>query len=862
MSRASVVLGATFVVVCAAVVSWLWLSSSDPAVEHDDAPSAVANTVPPDDDANVPDRAERTDALAKAVETAVPQRVDVPAEAEPRSAATTRAIVRGRIVLADGQPAATADVRLHGWEANSERVIRHGKPVGWKDPTPELDANGSFRFEFEPPAAYQFALDVRANGHSALSWRWVELAAGSDTDVGVVTLNRGCVVEGDVVDAKGRPVSFPVRIRLEINAPSFGSAGAPRDSFAMVDATTGSFRIDDANPGPARVCALGNDGSTFGEARVDVTRDAVTRCRIVYAGPDLQRAIALSARCEKLHVFGLQDPRSVVLSGHPNGPLDGSAAEGGTSPIGGWGSFRWIDLPVGRYSLSIDDPRFLPWTKSEVRTGEVVRAALVGSCSVALTVIDPTTRQPVKPSRIRLRYLAATFAPNEFVLEDGADDHVDGVYGGIVPDGKMMLIVEADGFAPAEVELGKLEPRTTIARSVELARGATLRGRVIAQGSTQGRGGVTVRLRSGRPPEPKAFFLPQQLDERSRDAVTDADGGFAFDGLMAGPYVLWAERNASLAITKVPIDLRAGESVTHDLVIPMSGSLRARIAWRAELPPKGVRVAVRVPRADDRREPTAFELFESFGDAPKPIVAEVADDGSFAIESVPIGVVELWLSMPTPILRFGAGSLLGNPQVLALGNVTIEADRETTAEFDLGAQHPGFARVRIVTNENEVAGLEVVARARVDATTSEARATGSLDANGDVVLGPFLPGPYELLVKHANDAWISMIEAGVTIRAAEVTTARHEIALHRGAVALYDAEGHPLAHRSFAFERLGVRSARWTTDAAGRVELLFPSFSGSIVDAASRATNPSASVGVPITWPPASGELRIVWPSR
>lgn len=862
MIRSPVVIGATFVVVCAAVVSWIWLSSSEPAVAVMDTPAAVTDSVEPAADAAASDLTTNAESSAEPVEAAVPSRVDVPTEVDPGSSATTRAIVRGRVVLSDGQPGVAADLRLHGWEANSERVIRYGKPVGWKDPIPELDANGSFRFEFEPPAAYQFALDVRAEGHSALSWRWVELAADSEIDVGVVSLTRGCVVEGDVVDADGRPVSFPVRIRLETNALAMGSAGAPRDSFAMVDATTGKFRIDDANPGAARVCALGNDGSTLGDAHVEVTRDAVTRCRIVHSGPDPSRAIGLSARCEKLHVFGVQDPRSVVLSGHPNGPLDGTAAAGGTSSIGGSGSFRWIDLPVGRYSLSIDDPRFLPWAKGEVRTGEVVRAALVGSCSVALTVIDPTTRQPVKPSRVRLRYVAASFAPNEFVLEDGAEDHVDGVYGGIVPEGKTMLIVEADGFAPAEVELGKLEPRTTIVRSVELARGATLRGRVTAQGSTQGRGGVTVRLRSGRPPEPRALFLPNQLDERSRDAVTDADGRFEFDGLMAGPYVLWAERNASLAITKVPLDLRAGETIAHDLVIPASGSLRARLEWRAELPPRGIRVAARVPPEDDRREPTAFELFESIGDAPKRSFAEIADDGTFVIESVPIGVVELWLSMPTPIIRFGAGSLLGNPQVLALGNVTIEADHESTAEFDLGAHHPGFARVRIVTNESELAGIGVCARSRINATTSETRATGSLDALGDVVLGPLLPGPYDVLVTHANDAWFTTIEAGISIRAAETTSAQHEIALHRGAIALYDAQGLPLAHRSFAFERLGDRSARWTTDASGRVELVFPSFSGSIVDTSIRATNPAAAGGVPISWPPAAGELRIVWPAQ
>lgn len=861
MSRRPVVIGATFVVVCAAIVSWIGLSSSEPAADLGDAPAAVTESVAPAAEAAAADLTTSSASSAETVEAAVPSRVDVPAEVEARSTATTRAIVRGRVVRSDGQPAVDADVRLHGWEANSERVIRHGKPVGWKDPTPVLDATGSFRFEFDPPPAYQFALDVRAEGHSSLAWRWAELAAGSETDVGLVTLTQGCVVEGDVVDADGRPVSFPVRVRLEIDTRPSRQGGRATDSHAMVDAATGTFRIVDAHPGAARVRALGNDGTSLGDVAVEVTRTAVTRCRIVSSGPDPARAVLLNAQCENLYVFGIEDPRHVVLSGHPDGPLDGTAASGGTAPIGGSSSLRWVDLPVGRYSLSIDDPRFLPWTKSEVRTGDVVRATLVGSCSVALTVLDPTTHRPLTPSRVRVRYVGANFGPNEFVLADDADGHVDGVYGGIVP-GNTLLIVEADGFAPAEIELGKLEPRTTIARSVELARGATLRGRVTAQGSAQGRSGVTVRLRSGRPPEPRALFMAQQLDDRSRDAVSDANGQFTFEGLMAGPYVLWAQRDQSIATAKEPLDVRAGETLTHDLVIPASGSLRARIVWRAELPPTGIRIAARSPRPDERREPSAFELFESIGDTRKPNVAEVADDGSFAFGAVPVGVVELWLSMPVPNVRFGSGSLMGNPQMFKLANVAIEADRETSAEFDLGANHPGFARVRIATSEPEVAGIDVNARSRIDATSSETRAAGSLNEHGDVVLGPLLPGPYDLLVTHANDAWFTTIEAGISIRAAETTSATHEIALHRGTLALFDAQGLPLADRSIAFERLGVRSARWTTNASGRVELVFPTFTGSVVDPSDRATNTRSAQGVPITWPPASGELGIVWPSK
>ncbi|MBL8767590.1 MAG: carboxypeptidase regulatory-like domain-containing protein, partial [Planctomycetes bacterium] len=689
----------------------------------------------------------------------------------------TCAVVRGRLVLADGRPATHASVQLHGWGADSERRIRHGVPQDWQDPTTKLDDAGGFSIAFDPPRAFQFSLDVRCDGHAPLSWRWSELVAGSTTDIGTVTLTDGCVVEGDVVDASGRPIQFAARVALESSFTPRGPAGESTSSHVDVDMNSGSFRFVDAPPGAVRVFATGSDGSYLGDTRCEATRTAAARCRIVYSGPDPTRAILLSARCEDHQAFQIGDPKQVVLSGHPNGLLNGTHA------IGGSNSFRWIDLPLGRYSLSIDDPRFLPWTKSEVRTGEVVRAALVGSCSVALTVIDPTTRQPVKPSRVRLRYPGATFSPNEFVLEDGSDGRDDGVYGGIVPD-ETVLIVEASGFAPAEIDLGDLEPRTTIARSIELAPGAMLRGRVTAQGSAMGRGGVTVRLRSGEPAASRSLFLPGEIDDRAHDATTDVEGNYAFDGLMAGPYDVWAERNGAIATAKQRIDVRAGEAATRNLVLPASGSLRARILWKAELPPTGLRIAALAPSRPGLRPPSAFQMFEAIGDTMKPNVTALATDGSFAFDALPIGEIALWIAMPTPSFAVGVAMVQGEPQTFAFAKVSIEADRETTAEFDLGASHPGFARVRIATNGREVAGIRVRALSPSGAVNAMARASGALDANGDVDLGPLSPGTYDLLVMHANVAWFTRLSAGLTIRAAETAHAEHRITLHRGTITL------------------------------------------------------------------------------
>ncbi len=837
-----------------ALVAGLWWSSDDSAAPpsattNDSTPvSAAAPThdVTPKPASNPPD---------PSVHTTEPVRSGLSPSTAPNPTTRSPAIVRGRVVFAEGQPAVAAVIRLHGWEANAERVIRHGTPVGWKDPAPSIDPSGAFTFEFDPPAAYQFALDVCAKGHAGLAWRWVELAVGSETDVGDVVLPKACVVEGEVLDAAGQPLPFPVRVRLESSTKAPGPGGEARDSSALVNATTGAFRIDDAHAGSSRIAAFGYDGEYLGDARVLAEHAAVAHCRITYAGPDLTRVVKLHAHCPKYTLFGFDDPDVVVLQGHPSGPM---TARNATS---GMNSYSWSDLPIGRYSLTIDDPRFLPWTKTEVRTGDSVQAVLVGSCAIALTVLDPSTRKAVQPARVRVRYQGVNFSPNEFVIEDGSDGSADGVFGGIVP-GKVLLIVEASGFAPAEVDLGKLEPRTTIARTIELARGATVRGRVTAQGSTIGRSGVLVRLRSGLPAAKRPLFLPGEVDDRSRDATTDANGDFAFEGLMAGPYAVWAERNRSIATEKIALDVRAAETLTHDLVIPASGSLRARIVWRAEFPPTGIRIAAREPPSSSQRAPTAFDTFEAIGDTLKPNVVALANDGSFAFDALPVGEIELVFGLPTPYVELGSMSIMGEPDMFVLDTVRIEADRETTAEFDLGARHPGFARVTLTSNGPAVSGLRVQAQSPSGAQRTLTRGAAILDARGECLLGPLLPDSYDLFVMPGDRDWFVDFEPGVSIAPAQTALAQVPLELHRGSLLLVDEHGAPQAHRAVAFERFGVSTMAYESDDAGRIQLVFPAFVGALIDPRSRPTNPNERPFIAFEWPSPTGERVVTWPPK
>ncbi len=133
-----------------------------------------------------------------------------PARREVAAPGNPAATLRGRCVDGDGRPLGECKVHLHGWGGNSERMDQwltdHGAKPDWQQPADVITAaDGAFVFRFWPPPPFQFALDVTRDGCGAMSGRWSTLAAGSELDVGDVTMSAGVQVTGRVVDPDGVP---------------------------------------------------------------------------------------------------------------------------------------------------------------------------------------------------------------------------------------------------------------------------------------------------------------------------------------------------------------------------------------------------------------------------------------------------------------------------------------------------------------------------------------------------------------------------------------------------------------------------------------------------------------------------------
>jgi protocatechuate 3,4-dioxygenase beta subunit len=110
----------------------------------------------------------------------------------------------GRVVDALGQPVEDARVEARPMDE---------APYGLRDVSAESD-EGDGRFALRDVGAGSYVLQARASGRGEASLAAVRVAPGRPTDVGTVTLARGGVVAGVVVDADGRGIPG-ASVRLE-----------------------------------------------------------------------------------------------------------------------------------------------------------------------------------------------------------------------------------------------------------------------------------------------------------------------------------------------------------------------------------------------------------------------------------------------------------------------------------------------------------------------------------------------------------------------------------------------------------------------------------------------------------------------
>lgn len=767
----------------------------------------------------------------------------------PESAPDLRAAIRGRVLDDLGAPLAGASITLHGWVSNEERVARFGLPAKWEDALATSDAAGRFLVRFETPPAYQFTLDLNAEGWVERSWRWSELEQGTALDLGDIQLVRGGRIYGRILDARGAELRGFRSVSIsEIRS---GMAGGAQPFWKSISITAGDVRYEAHGLPPGKFRVKADWGSYVWSKASEFTLGAgeAKQVDLVYEGPDLARKIVVMPFDPRRRTWQME-VREITLHGAPDGPRRVRHEHGRAE-------FSFDDVPPGTYRAVVDDPRFLPAERGGLVPGNGYRLEVEGSAALELSVVDAASKAPIDAYRLLLRDRSQNSSHQSKVLrERGTEAPSGGVYLGLLP-GAWVIEVEAEGYGLARVELEDCAPNARRAARVELAKPASLAVQVLDVEGAPLRG-VQLTLWPEFPLDPQNSLGPESQRQQSRqrqwstrrEATTDAEGRFRFESVGAGSYELEAWRSAVSLLRVVPLALRSGAAEEQTLRWPALGSLHVKVVLHELFPREAVEL-----RAERVRDPNdaAENLLElQMQHRPQSLWndlrAAIDARGEARFADLPPGRWMVWLA---PRQRDPADRATPFHAFCVVGIARVEPSSAAELVLDLSDRLPIDVQVLATVNglpaEGARVSLEVASEAakprqalRVDATT---------DHHGLARMVGLLPGDYALQVYAKNGA--CRLESPRPIALTPGTTAPFEVhfTLARGRVQCIDeASGAPLVRRQVSFFSPSG-SAHAATDDQGFVEVELPPGSYHVRDVASEMALRDREAPI-VPWPP------------
>ncbi|MEL6428645.1 MAG: hypothetical protein AAFU73_05105 [Planctomycetota bacterium] len=712
----------------------------------------------------------------------------------------------GTLLLPSGAPAQGAKLSVTGWGGNAERVAKYGKPDAWENPVGAVDAEGRFDLAFLAPRAFQFVLTAELDGHAGLSWRWSELVPGDTTDVGVQTFEPACTVTGAVVDASGASTGIAWTVYGESLRSGRRAGPRPTRARALVDAATGRFRIDGLPAGRVRLRAYSMAANWIDGPEVEVREAGPTEARIEYRGPTLETTITVQTSSQPFYTEGHPAPESIVAR-------DARGSEHRAVHIAGSSSsYRIEGLSPGPYTVEVEDERFETWRQEDVWPGTTLRVALKGRARVKLAVVDDATGAPIERYSLRACLDESRSFPNTFdVLSERSEPPSGGVVTGFMPL-QTTLFVRAAGYAPAEVDLGQLDPDVTPAVEVRLVQGASLT--VLAVDAF----GAPVALQDVQlHPFPEGYVadgsLGQSIPRGRFDDVraatlaerTDAEGRVTFEPLAPGAYGLFSRRGTVEARVE-RLEVTAGQAREATLTFAGAGVLEGTLTGAREGKYESLRVAVMADRPRRHgRTTTADE-----------VVVPVDAAGRFRAEELAPGPSFVLLLPHEPPARRGMGGLsvtVGDRT--PIGEVVVEPGATVEASFDIEDHSPGSLAVQVRVNDAPASGLSLELRSR----NGRGTLGGELDADGRLVLPAVLPGTWAVEVRDRDARWSFKEAPLVELGPAADEEVLVEIRTARSGLLVIDAAtGRPAAGRTVRIDQLERR----TLDADGVLELERP----------------------------------------
>lgn len=762
---------------------------------------------------------------------------------EPAASPVGGAVVRGRVLFPGARPALGATVHIRGFVANTDRRIQFGVPEDWVDPTGESGEDGRFEVRFDPPRAYQFLVKVHLPGFAEESWRWSALEPNQVRDLGDIRLRPTGSIEGHVVDSSGKPMKHPWRIYGNVEPVDGESDGRDRTSVrASCDPETGHFLLQELPGGPVQLEAHSQIAGWIKGPVVQVEVGRTTEADIVFTGPDPSSRIEVTTYSRPFHILaGRAEHVRLVGQGYDSE----TQRRAGTSS-----SFSFDGLEPGLYTVVIDDPLFEPFTKDGVRPGERVSAELVPNAGLQLTLTDGATGLAIETARLLLRLEDyPNTRPNTFELFAEGALPADGILPP-VPPGDTTLLVEAPGFAQAELAVLGLQPGEVRPVSLELSPAASIRGQVRTAAGALAENVQVLLMPPGAAPAGKKNFFggsPGYV-EALEETRTDAEGRFAFESLLPGSYDLFAVATPWLLAEAKGLVLEGGQDKNVPLSFPAGAELDVRVTGLAAELPDDFQLIVR-----SASEPTLVPGFRRASSTYQgnDTLLGPATDGVWLARDLPPGPCELLLGRPFVVVKHGSGTTSTSATPFLLGSAELKTGQRTKLEYDLAASAPGKLIVDVVVDGLAVPGAQVFALDPSNTPTGTA-ATG---AKGRAVIDGLFPGPISLRADFQTGASFQPAEQ-YSIPPGGASQARIELWLRTGQVRLVDADGAALAGIQ-ASAKGAEFTASLQTDANGLATLVAPAGSYELHYWSFDATQKKAlDLTATLQWP--SGPVEVI----
>ncbi|HVS12025.1 MAG TPA: carboxypeptidase-like regulatory domain-containing protein [Planctomycetota bacterium] len=711
--------------------------------------------------------------------------------------------VHGRFVLAGGRPAAGVEVRMRGWQGNHERVMAHGLPETWEDPSTTSDLDGRFAIELDPPRAFQFVLEAELKGHSGASWRWSEIAPGADLDLGTVELSVGGTVVVRMVNAQGEPIRSGWTVYGDSIAPISSPDSDAVRRMADLDPASGVARLEDLPPGLVKLRAYSRISNWINGSTVEVVGQEVLEATIRYAGPDESRRIVVVPFTRPFHTQNVS-AEAIHLSGNGIEPRSPNQIAGSSQ------SYAFNDLEPGTYSVEIDDPRFEPWSQHGVQPGTRLDARLRGSAGVQLSVVDASTGEGLLRYDLRLRFDGSNWRPNEFqLLAPTVEPPADGIFTGL-PATEGTLVVAAEGYTTLELPLGELAPGESRLLVARMERGAVLRGRVVLEDGSTPVAAAEVRLmRQGEAVSLVRAVWTSDGDVKPISAQSDGEGRFEFPNVQPGIWALHGIVNHWLVATLEPLELSEGEERQVVITLPLAGTLRGKLIGPAGSSCQALKLLLR---------PQATAVIEDpFDD--EGIELTLRADGHFESGPLPAGKVLLVLRAPMVMLPRGFRGSFGVPgPEMEAATVEIEAGHVREVELDLSERWFGSLRALATRAGKPLAGY--VVEAHSSDPENRSRSGAVTGADGSAVLSHLPPGEWIVSVRPVEGAWSVEAPGSVLVRAGLEAECSVDVFVVPGEVRLIErATGEPMAKRMVWLRPQGGSMRAHTTDAEGRLSI-------------------------------------------